>query len=316
MYKITAHIKRLLIEYDKVIVPGLGVFGLNYVPASIENGQIIPPSKQLYFDDTLYPNDGLLIRSIIRSEQLNYVSANTLIEKEVSFLRKDIENSPIKSIYLEGLGELQQTTAGTLCLKTSYSHSFFIDGYGYATISLQPVLPLSQLPEKQTPYEKDACIEISLRKDFIHKIATIAAILLLILIFPAKIENGNISTDYAGFIPPVITTQEKNDADIIESGSIPTQTENTTEQETTVADTIFQKQYHIIIASLPSRETAQLEIERFARNGISPLTIIERDNKARLSIRYFNTIEEASAFSDKLKKTHPELSDAWILTVR
>ena len=83
MYKITEHIKRLLIDYDRVIVPGFGVFGLDYTPASVEKDETIPPPKKLYFEHTIYPNDGLLVRSILKTESANYTSANALIEKEV-----------------------------------------------------------------------------------------------------------------------------------------------------------------------------------------------------------------------------------------
>lgn len=316
MYKITAHIKRLLIENDKVIVPGLGTFKLDYSPASIKNEQFVPPTKQLYFDNTPYPNDGLLVRSILKSEQSDYVSANSLIEKEVLSLKKEIENSSTKSVLLEGLGELQQTPSGYLRLKAANVFPFFIDGYGYEPISLQPVLSSRQKSEKENLPIKDVRIEISLRKDFIHKIATIAAILLLILIFPTKIENGNVSTNYAGLIPPIINTQEIPHQEITENDIFSGQQENTEQQQATTTQTAAQKQYHIIISSLPSREAAQIQIKRFSQNGIDSLSTIERDNKIRLSIRHFNTLDEATVYLSELKETRPELSDAWILTVR
>lgn len=314
MYKITAHIKRLLIDYDRVIVPGLGVFGLDYTPASVEKGQIIPPTQKLYFDHTIYPNDGLLVRSILKSESSNYASANALIEKEVSLLKKEIENSSEKKVHLEGLGLLQQTPDGRLQLNATTQQPFFTQGYGYFSISLHPVLT-AQHSQKELLPEKETRIEISLRRDFVQKLATIAAILLLIVIFPAQIENGDLATDYASFIPPLIKTQEKP-AETLGDSIVQEQIQEAISSTITATDIVPRKQYHIIVSSLPTREIAQKQIERFAQSGISPLTMVERDDKIRLSIRYFERLDEAEAFLSEFRKTHPELSDAWILSVR
>ncbi|HIU55191.1 MAG TPA: SPOR domain-containing protein [Candidatus Gallibacteroides avistercoris] len=314
MYKITEHIKRLLIDYDRVIVPGFGVFGLDYTSASVEKDEIIPPAKKLYFEHTIYPNDGLLVRSILKTESSNYTSANALIEKEVFLLKKEIENSSDKKVYLEGLGLLQQTPDGTLQLNASTQQPFFTQGYGYSSISLHPVLTV-QHSQKDILTEKETRIEISLRRDFVQKLATIAAILLLIIIFPAKIENGDLATDYAGIIPPMIKIQEKPTKAIGDS-VVREQSNDTILSTITITDITFQKQYHIIISSLPSRKIAEKQIERFAQNGIFPLTIVERDNKIRLSIRHFERLDEAEAFLSEFRKNHPELSDAWILSVR
>lgn len=315
MYKITAHIKRLLIDYDRVIVPGLGVFGLDYTPASVEKGKITPPTKRLYFDHTILPNDGLLVRSVLKTESSNYASANAFIEKEVSLLKKEIENSPEKKIQLEGLGELQQTSGGILCLNASKQQPFFTQGYGYSSITLYPARTTHQHSQKELSPEKEARIEISVRRDFVQKIATIAAILLLIIIFPAQIENGELATDYAGFIPPIIKIQEKP-AKAIGDSIVQKQVKDTIPQIITATDLVPQKQYHIIVSSLPTRKIAEKQIERFAQSGISPLTIVERDDKIRLSVRHFDRLDEAEAFLSELRKTRPELSDAWILSVR
>lgn len=316
MYKIIAHIKRLLTEHDKVIVPGLGVFGLTYSPASIENGEIIPPSKQLYFEDTPQPNDGLLVKTIIKSEKSDYVSANALIEKEISALKKAIDNSESKSISLNGLGELHRTQSGSLYLNAVAEHPFFMDGYGYGSIPLTPVL--NSFSKEEKTENENTRIEISLHRDFVHKIATIAAVLLFILAFPAQIENRKATTNYAGIILPIAETQKEANVVISENDSIPE--ENTVTAQETVEikadDTVVQKQYHIIISSLPSRKIAETQIEKFTQSGLSPLTIIERDDKIRLSVRHFDTLDEATIFLKEFKTTHPELSDAWILTVR
>ena len=60
------YIYLLLPEHDTVIVPGLGAFVSSYKSAQVDeqSGEMVPPSKEIYFEPKIKNNDGLLVGKI------------------------------------------------------------------------------------------------------------------------------------------------------------------------------------------------------------------------------------------------------------
>ena len=65
MIELSRHIEALLLTHDCVIVPGLGGFVTQYVPAYYveEENLFIPPHRTIAFNAGLSLNDGLLVES-------------------------------------------------------------------------------------------------------------------------------------------------------------------------------------------------------------------------------------------------------------
>ena len=82
MLELVRHIEYLLTEHDCVLVPGLGGFVLQYVPArfSEDRKSIQPPGKQITFNSSLSYNDGLLAQSLMRTLDIDYGKAVAMIE--------------------------------------------------------------------------------------------------------------------------------------------------------------------------------------------------------------------------------------------
>ncbi|HAH57905.1 MAG: SPOR domain-containing protein [Lentimicrobium sp.] len=85
MIGIKKEIAELLRTNDCVIVPGLGGFVANYLPAFIhpEHHTFNPPSRQIAFNARLNTNDGLLANYIGQKHHISYTSAMQLIDREV-----------------------------------------------------------------------------------------------------------------------------------------------------------------------------------------------------------------------------------------
>ena len=70
--EISQHIKDLLLTHDRVILPGFGAFIAKYKPAKInqENHTMVPPSKEIIFDEKIIKDGGLLENKMAQTEKI------------------------------------------------------------------------------------------------------------------------------------------------------------------------------------------------------------------------------------------------------
>jgi len=104
------NILELLYEHDCVIIPDVGALVADYQPAEINYGRktIYPPGKSLLFNRELKYNDGLLVDSIARRQQIDYEEAKKALDKHVAEVKADIFTG--KKYSLDGIGYLYSDT--------------------------------------------------------------------------------------------------------------------------------------------------------------------------------------------------------------
>jgi hypothetical protein len=82
--------------------------------------------------------------------------------------------------------------------------------------------------------------------------------------------------------------------------------------QATVAST---KVYHIIVASLPSLRGAEETLNKYISKGHTGASLVERDNRVRISLIQFTDKEEANNYLTELR-TQAGFESAWLLAVR
>lgn len=75
------------------------------------------------------------------------------------------------------------------------------------------------------------------------------------------------------------------------------------------------KTYHIIVASLPSHRGADETLKQFAAKGYTNVTIVERDDRVRISLAQFADKDEANEYLKELRQQE-DFQNAWLLAVR
>ena len=78
---------------------------------------------------------------------------------------------------------------------------------------------------------------------------------------------------------------------------------------------VSNKTYHIIVASLPSHRGADETLEQFAAKGYTNATIVERDDRVRISLAQFADKDEANEYLKELRQQE-DFQNAWLLAVR
>ena len=92
MLELARHIERLVLRHNCVIVPGLGGFVTQYVPARYveEENILLPPCRTVGFNPQLTLNDGLLVQSYMQTYDTSFPEAARIVEDEVKQLRECI----------------------------------------------------------------------------------------------------------------------------------------------------------------------------------------------------------------------------------
>jgi len=105
---IVKYIIEILKENEKVAVPGLGSFKIEYNATTIHpvEHSFTPPSKTILFDSSI-PDDDMLVRTISEQENISTTEALNAIRTFSDALLSDIQKGKMAGI--EGLGVFSQT---------------------------------------------------------------------------------------------------------------------------------------------------------------------------------------------------------------
>ena len=90
MIRLSAHIVSLMLKHDCVIVPELGGFVAQYVPARLITAEniLMPPCRTVVFNPRLNMNDGLLVQSYMQAYHTGYTETLRMVNAEVKKLKE------------------------------------------------------------------------------------------------------------------------------------------------------------------------------------------------------------------------------------
>ena len=129
-------VKELILDDDKVVLPGLGCFVAEIVPAyfSDKGYTINPPYRKLYF--RARPDDGnTLVDFYARSNDVSYDVAERIIKDFVSELKAVLHAK--KVVVFPGLGRLRATKENNVFFIADEDLDIYPEGFGLEPISLK-----------------------------------------------------------------------------------------------------------------------------------------------------------------------------------
>jgi len=156
MIAVETIIRKLVGEYEFVIIPGFGALLSHQIPAAYDphSGLFSPPAKKLAFNEFLKLDDGFLANYISRNEQLTHSEAVEYVRKYTDQLRSGLEKNGHARI--AGIGEFSKNIEGKLVFEPNTEKYFKDEWYGFQKIKVQefktkPVINV--LNEKFIPKE-------------------------------------------------------------------------------------------------------------------------------------------------------------------
>lgn len=129
-------VKELILDDDKVVLPGLGCFVAEIVPAyfSDKGYTINPPYRKLYFRSR--PDEGeALIDFYAKSNEVAYDVAEKIIKDFVSELKAVLMSK--KVVVFPGLGRLRATKENNIFFIADEDLDIYPEGFGLEPISLK-----------------------------------------------------------------------------------------------------------------------------------------------------------------------------------
>ena len=139
MASVNDYLKKLLYQYDCVVVPELGAFLTHYQSASFteSSGSYLPPRKRVAFNEALRFDDGILANYIMLHEPLTREGAQQHISLFVSGLRNQVKTTG--RFELDGIGTFTHNDESRLQFDPSLRHNFYGEAYGMTAVSAQLV---------------------------------------------------------------------------------------------------------------------------------------------------------------------------------
>lgn len=295
MSDLVSNIEILLENHDFVTVPGFGGFVAEAEGASEAAYMLYPPRKALAFNPALTYNDGLLAHEYVKKAGVSFEKANLMIAEAVNELnRKLISGMPV----IFGTLGTFRISNGNILFTMSGKGGFLPSSYGLdevyfpaiagATVTAMPAAPAIHPSTVHTRR-----VELVQSNDLVRNewglskvLGMAAAILLLIMLFPVRIQDGNFA-NYASIMPTAIHATVQSDPDC--------------------------PQFHMIIASFNTKYRAEKFISALPGGLKDRSRIIYSEKRFRIALESFASEEAGEAYIAQFIKEFPEYYDAWIL---
>ena len=135
MVAVETVIRRLISEYEFVIIPGFGALLSHQIPVSFDkdSGTFAPPVKKLAFNEFLKLDDGLLANFISREEKVSHTEAVTHVRQYTEVLRTSLQTDGQARI--DGIGEFNTNTEGKLIFEPNTDNYFKDEWYGFKKVT-------------------------------------------------------------------------------------------------------------------------------------------------------------------------------------
>ncbi len=290
----------MFLDYDCVIIPGLGGFVCNGRSAwyDDENEEMVPPSRDVIFNPNLIHNDGLLAQEIMRARDLSYSEAMKHVEEEASFMVRQLKEG--KPVEIARVGRLYSGDDGVTRFLPDSELVRVLRSFGHARI------PLAKLVEKK---EKKV---IPIYTPLMVKIARVAAVIALpIVLGGAWILSDSSNSSTLLSVLPTFDTEaivstfmpsegstlfNPSDEEIAEEIEIEYATEEVEEEETLA----IQINFLIIGGAFSIEENALNLAETLKLEGFNPTHHYQNHNN--LNLVALGEFETESSAREALKK--------------
>ncbi len=138
-------IGQLVVDYDRVSLPGVGTFYVELMPASFTDKgfSMNPPYKTLSFNQ-VQTDDSLLVSLYAKSNQLDEEVARPYIVQFLQELKQVLIEK--KTIILPGLGKLRATRENNFFFVSDEGLDIFPEGFALKPVSLKSLAGLEIEP--------------------------------------------------------------------------------------------------------------------------------------------------------------------------
>lgn len=352
MLRITSHIERLLFLHDCVVLPGLGGFVLQSMPAHYqpEIHAFTPMRKGVAFNPSLKHTDGLLESSYVQQYGVDYRQAQKMVQEDVESLKRMMHR--MGRVSLGKLGSFTKGESAFPIFHPAKTTLFDVDYYGLSAFHF-PQLPAIEPVVESASTEKQRnknVYYLPVHRRLVQSVAVSAAAIALFLLISTPVREVNPSVNMAGMVPTerfvrlveaekaVEMMPEMADTEAATTGDAELQTIETTEEavneepllapepKVVIAPVMAtpdarmapaktdQKMFYVVIGSFPNQKQA-IQFVKSTQLEQGEIGIIERNDRWRVYAQQFSDREGAESFLATLRQDD-RFQSAWLLITR
>lgn len=336
MINLSKHIEALLLNNDCVIVPGLGGFVTQSVPARYvtEEQLFLPPHRTIGFNPQLTLNDGLLVQSYMQAYGTGYSEATLQIEETVYQLKETLHASG--EFTLDGIGtftldlsdalNFHPIEAGVISPQLYGLGSFIVSRATAAHSSSVADSVAEEQEEKRVKVVTTSATSRTYTLNFNRELCNYAAAVAVAIIFYFLWATPVGVADSAYTASPAIATTQLGLATA--SAPQPSATHRQLGnkavpatpglQDGSPASTSKQQQaqgrYTIVVASSVPRKGAMQLVEQLNQDGLANAEIIEMKRMVRVVYGHYTTAGDAQAALRTLRQG-VHFKEAWVMEI-
>lgn len=331
MIELSKHIEYLLLKHNCVIVPNLGGFVTQYIPARLiaEENLYLPPCRNIGFNPQLTLNDGLLAQSYMQAYDTSYPETVRLIEEAVSKAKEELQEKG--ELELHGIGRLILSIDGKYDFEPNEAgvlspDLYALDSFRIKTIPHGTKATDDEKPERLavSPAKRKKTYTLNINKELVNY--TAAAIAAIFFYFawatPVAEESENMENTATMLFP--VPQKETSPAPHLSLHQEPRgELQNSTQQEdneriasATGSDKVPEKDgYTLVLLSSVPRKNAEAYIKKLSEEGIENVSLYERKKMVRVVYGRFDS--ERNAYTE-LNRLHGNeyFKEAWVMQLK
>ncbi|WP_031527894.1 HU domain-containing protein [Dyadobacter crusticola] len=137
MIAVETVLRKLISEYEFVIIPGFGALLSHHIPAAYDSnsGFFSPPAKKLAFNEYLKLDDGLLANHISRQEKCTHTEAVDYVKGYTDNLKQQLDANG--QALIDGVGEFGRNVEGKLVFEPKTEKYFKDEWYGFEKVKVK-----------------------------------------------------------------------------------------------------------------------------------------------------------------------------------
>lgn len=352
MIPVETVVKKLIVEYEFVILPGYGAIISRQIPAGYDkdSGIFSPPDKRLAFNESLKLDDGLVANYISRHEQVSHSDAVQHVRRYTDRLWSILLAGGEAKI--PGIGNFNTNGEGKLVFNPEPENQFTNEWYGFRNVNAR--LFDKHIVSTLAPERVDTAVQAEvLELDSSEKRGTSwwgwssAAMLLgLITYFSFVFVSGDFANKstlnpFSGLFEvsksadnrevmdkvvaspaPVIPAPSETTENLVEDSNqthiVVKEEVSTPVAEKAVAESVANEdKFYVIAGAFKGNRQANVLLEQLKKKGFDKAVLLpadERSSKVKVAVNVYGEEAEAHAASRKLKDVIGE--PGWVYELR
>lgn len=339
MNELVTCIEYLLLHHNSVSIVGLGEFEAQEVESQyiLEEGMLFPPRRVVTFKNEWKEDNADFLKSLSKILGITLAKAEQLLIEWIAEFHQQLEDNGYVDFGSIGTFQRQEEFDNSIMFLPSESGIASPEYYGLDAFIVSRI-DVAQPNNKEVPgmlsVRKDnKNITISISKNVVNYVSTIAAAIIMFVFFSVPAENTLTTQDVQQcqmFFPENLITVQNKTAEHLEVASKITNANTTTVSEATTANgtslsttqapalgTSSEKEeetntYSIVVASNVMKGNALAYAEKLTKAGHKEARVTE-GNIIRVVVGKYNTELEAQDVARTLRNQSEEFKHVWVI---